>query len=170
MRERGLLNQESKELRGHKDKVHTIGWSADGRKLASGSIDQTVKIWSLDRSSPIADLRGHAGDVDQLLWDPSHPEKLCTASLDKTLKFWDVRVPRLAVHTIVTPGENINLAWSHDARHLVVGNKEDTLLFLDLRGGKSPSVFKTLKMNVEINEMGWNLAGDLFFLTTGKGI
>ena len=42
-------NNKSKEYPAHSGKVHTIGWSKDGKRLASGSYDQTVCVFSLDR-------------------------------------------------------------------------------------------------------------------------
>ena len=42
-------NNKSKEYSAHSGKVHTIGWSKDGKRLASGSYDQTVCVFSLDR-------------------------------------------------------------------------------------------------------------------------
>ena len=37
-----------KEYEGHKKKVHSVAWSSDGQRLASGSIDRTVRIWHVD--------------------------------------------------------------------------------------------------------------------------
>jgi len=166
-----LDSMESKVFSGHRDKVHSLGWSCDGRRLASGALDHCVRIWSLDRKESISELKGHTGDVSQLAWDPDHPEKLCTASLDKTCKFWDSRTPKIPVMSVATSGENINLRWSPDGNHVVVVNKDDVLTFLDTRGGtnKTVGVFKTLKMNLEVNEIGWDWSGQLFFMTTGKG-
>jgi WD40 repeat protein len=38
-----------RECRGHKEKVHTVAWNSDGRKLASGSVDKTARVWSPHR-------------------------------------------------------------------------------------------------------------------------
>lgn len=34
-----------RELKGHKEKVHTVAWNSDGRRLASGSVDKTARVW-----------------------------------------------------------------------------------------------------------------------------
>lgn len=38
-----------KEYTGHSSKVHSVGWSCDGKRLASGSFDKSVCIYTLDR-------------------------------------------------------------------------------------------------------------------------
>lgn len=38
-----------RECKGHKEKVHTVAWNCDGRKLASGSVDKTARVWSPHR-------------------------------------------------------------------------------------------------------------------------
>jgi len=43
----------SREYKGHHQKVHTVGWNSDGKKLASGSVDQTARIWNVERSVSI---------------------------------------------------------------------------------------------------------------------
>ena len=42
-------NYKSKEYSAHSSKVHSVAWSSDGRKLASGSYDQTACVFVLDR-------------------------------------------------------------------------------------------------------------------------
>ena len=39
----------TKEYTAHQSKVHSVAWSCDGRRLASGSFDKTVCIFSLER-------------------------------------------------------------------------------------------------------------------------
>ena len=103
---------------GHKKKVHSVAWSCTGAKLASGSVDQTVRVWTVDEAGRASDseLKGHADSVDQLRWDPTHPEVLATASADKTVRVWDARSGKCA-NAIETRGENINVRWSPDAQH-----------------------------------------------------
>jgi WD40 repeat protein len=37
------------------------------------------------------ELKGHTDSVDQLCWDPKHPETVATAAADKTIRLWDAR-------------------------------------------------------------------------------
>eukprot|EP00842_Homolaphlyctis_polyrhiza_P001410 jgi/Hompol1/226/HPOL_000681-RA len=137
------------ELRAHSDRVHSVGWSCDGRKVASASTDKTAHVWSLDyrsltqRNSESVTLKGHTAGVDQLAWCPVHAEKLATASADRSVKLWDLRSPRSAVQTIQTKGENINITWNPNGTVVAVGDK--------------------------VNEIKWNYSGDLLYLTMGDG-
>ncbi|KAJ3281767.1 hypothetical protein HK104_011283 [Borealophlyctis nickersoniae] len=166
------------EYSGHQSKILTLGWSSDGTKLASGSADKTSRVWKDihrlgSNGVTSVELKGHTGDVDQLCWDPIHPEALVTASTDKSIRIWDLREAPYKSRQIVTSGENINVCWSPDGKTIAVGNKEDRISFIDPRGGsdgKNKYIWHDLHYDgVEINEISWNWAGDLFFMTTGKG-
>ena len=41
---------------GHSDPVYSVAFSADGKYLASGSADNTVKLWSMDTQKEVATL------------------------------------------------------------------------------------------------------------------
>ena len=38
--------------------------------------------------------RGHSDSVDQLVWHPSDPDMLATASGDRTVRIWDARLSK----------------------------------------------------------------------------
>lgn len=46
----------SKEYIAHSSKVHSVGWSCDGRRLASGSFDKSVCVQTLDRDRLVSFL------------------------------------------------------------------------------------------------------------------
>lgn len=151
----------------HGAKVHSVDWSCDGRKLASGSFDKSVSIFVLDRDrlSKEHTFKGHGDSVDQLCWHPNHPDHLATASGDKTVRIWDARVQK-CIAVVNTKGENINICWAPDGQTIAVGNKEDLVTFIDVRMHK-PKADEQFKF--EVNEISWNNDNDLFFLTNGQG-
>mmetsp|Transcript_11624 Transcript_11624/g.30280 ORF Transcript_11624/g.30280 Transcript_11624/m.30280 type:complete len:319 (-) Transcript_11624:132-1088(-) len=159
----------TRELHKHKKVVHAVAWNSTGSRLASGSVDTTAIVWSgiadgAGVKESHIELKGHQEAVDQLCWDPQHPDRLATASGDKTVRLWDTRTAR-CTNVIDTRGENINIAWSPE-HHIAVGNKDDDISIIDARKGK---MLKTTKFPYEVNEMSWSRDGSLLFLTTGMG-
>lgn len=70
----------------HHNAVYWAAFSADGKKLATASLDNTVKIWSTSDWKHVGTLKGHGDGVAfvEFLKDG----RLVTASLDKTLRLW----------------------------------------------------------------------------------
>lgn len=157
----------SRVVEAHNAKVHTVAWSCDGRRLASGSVDKTLCILSLDnfRLSKETSLKGHHHQVDQIIWHPSNPDLLASASADKTVKIWDARSKK-QLASISTKGENINIAWSPDGQTIVTGSKEDQISYIDARTHK---LFATEQFKCEINELCFNQDSDHLFFTNGQG-
>ena len=114
------------------------------------------------------ELRGHGESIDQLCWDPSNPELLATASGDRTVRLWDARAGK-QLQSISTSGENINIAWSPCGRYIAVGNRENSLSFIDTRamaGSEAKArVVKRKKFQYEVNEFAWTSNGSYLFIS-----
>ncbi|GAY35300.1 hypothetical protein CUMW_278280 [Citrus unshiu] len=160
-------NLHSREYTGHKKKVHSVAWNCTGTKLASGSVDQTARVWHIEPHGhgkvKDIELRGHADSVDQLCWDPKHADLIATASGDKTVRLWDARSGKCSQQAELS-GENINITYKPDGTHIAVGNRDDELTILDVRKFKP---IHRRKFGYEVNEIAWNMTGEMFSLTTG---
>ncbi|MBO7228247.1 MAG: hypothetical protein J6V18_01020, partial [Bacteroidales bacterium] len=64
-------------------------WSPDGKYLASGSLDNTVKIWDANSRECIQTLKGHSNVVESVCWSPDG-KYLASGSWDRTVKIWGV--------------------------------------------------------------------------------
>ncbi|KAI9146257.1 WD40-repeat-containing domain protein [Paraphysoderma sedebokerense] len=145
-------------IKGHSDKVHTLSWSIDGRYLASGSVDKTARIWSVERgfsSRDSTELRGHTDSVEQVVWHPIESHRLGTASGDAKVKFWDTRTSK-TLHTVSTGNTgNINMTWCQDGNYVAVGSKANTLSIIDTRTYQMVLSSPT-KDAKELNECAWD--------------
>ncbi|GBP87538.1 Chromatin assembly factor 1 subunit B [Eumeta japonica] len=59
-----------KTLRGHLEDVLDISWSPDSLQLASGSVDNKLMIWDINRGRHTALIADHKGFVQGVTWDP----------------------------------------------------------------------------------------------------
>ncbi|SLM38894.1 wd40 repeat-like partial [Lasallia pustulata] len=50
-------------LEGHSDLVSAVAFSPDGKQLASGSDDKTVRIWDAAMGATLQTLEGHSAGV-----------------------------------------------------------------------------------------------------------
>lgn len=88
---------------GHEARILTVAFSPDGKYLATGSRDKTIKIWyetisHLCSSKVLRDtvkmnelmhLKEHTGNVFFVCWSPNS-KRICSAGRDKVLKIWDI--------------------------------------------------------------------------------
>jgi WD40 repeat protein len=74
-------------LRGHTGLVNAVGWSADGRLLASASSDHSARLWDPDTGEALAKLTGHGDDVNSVAISPDG-HRIATGSFDGTVRVW----------------------------------------------------------------------------------
>lgn len=77
-------------LSGHKAAVRALAFSQDGKRLVSGSQDNTVVVWDAETCAMIKTLRGHDGWV-QACGLTGDGRLAVSASHDGRIKFWDVQ-------------------------------------------------------------------------------
>ena len=67
----------------------SVAFSPDGKTLASGSEDKTIKLWDVATGKEQATLKGHTDAVSSVAFSPDG-KTLASGSEDKTIKLWDV--------------------------------------------------------------------------------
>ncbi len=130
-------------LKGHTNVIHSFAFAVPpgGRLLlASGSFDNTARIWDVATGECRGVLEGHTNSVYGVAFAPD-ASRLATASYDKTARIWSVAdgkcLQTLQGHT----KEVRSVAWSPDGQLLATGSFDRSIKFWSPDG--------TLSRNIE---------------------
>ena len=70
----------------HGNAAYSAAFSPDGKRLATASLDNTVKLWNVASGEHLGTLKGHGDGVAFVGFLADG--RIVTAGLDKTLKVW----------------------------------------------------------------------------------
>ena len=75
-------------LEGHSGAIYAVAFSSDGKLVASGSDDGTVKLWDTATGALQWTLEDHSGLVNAVAFS-SDGKLVASGSHDGTVKLWD---------------------------------------------------------------------------------
>ena len=134
---------------------------------ASGSYDQTIKLWDVVTGKTAATLKTRDGDhVSSVAWSPDG-KKPASGSYDKTAKLWDVATAKIAA-TLEGHTECVDfVAWSPDGKSLAsVGG--GAIKLWDVGTDKN---LATIEGNHEwINSVAWSPDGKMLACGDTAGV
>ncbi|MFM6912243.1 MAG: protein kinase domain-containing protein, partial [Dolichospermum sp.] len=113
-------------LTGHSSSVYSLAYSPDGQTLASGSSDNTIKLWNPRTGELLQTLSGLSNSVWSLAYSPDG-QTLASGSYHKTIKLWNPRTGQL-LQTLTGDSDGVNsLAYSPDGQTLASGSDDKTI-------------------------------------------
>ena len=91
------------------DSFQCLAWSPDGTLVASGSDDNTVRLWEARSGQLVRTLEGHTDSVTSVAWAPDG-QQLASGSGDSTVRLWDSNTgAELQVYESAYPAHAVRL-------------------------------------------------------------
>jgi WD40 repeat protein len=127
----------TKALKGHTDPVYTVAVSPDGRLVATGSFDRTVRLWDSATGMEARLLGGKTGHQNQVLSVAFSPDGdiLASGGSDNSVKLWELPSAKPA-STIALSAPPTSATITADGKTAAVAQNDGTIRLWTLPEGK----------------------------------
>jgi WD40 repeat protein len=176
-----VISQKSEfnRLEKHDGFVVTVSFSPDSQTIASGSWDNTIKLWDVKTGKEIRTLYGHDDAVYSVSFSPDG-KTLASSGADNTIRLWDVQTGE-EIRTI--RGHNnyvFTVSFSPDGKTLASGSSDKTIKLWNVETGQEIRTLEGHKNYVmttafspdgkTLASSGWEKTIKLWDVETGKEI
>ena len=117
---------EPRILKAHDVTIRTGAFSKDGRLLATGSSDQSIKVWDVATGRNVFTFRGHEDGVCPVVFSPDGT-RLASGSADQTIKIWDMQTRQQVLTLKARTGAVLSVALNAE-RGLLVSGSDDRIV------------------------------------------
>lgn len=158
----------------HGQEIYALSFSPDGKLLATGSRDRTVKIWDLENGHELLTYTGHNLPVRALAFS-ADGKYIASGGAEQDIRLWDPRTGK-DVKTFKGQGVYVTGAvFSKDSKYLFVSQSGDTA-----KGGSAGivTVYEVESGNIKrsitdfrlmVHSVGFNHDGSILGVGVGDG-
>jgi WD40 repeat protein/beta-lactamase regulating signal transducer with metallopeptidase domain len=129
--------KEVRRFGGLQDKIKSVAFSPDGKKLAAASRDGRICLWDVSSGNELLFIAAHPNHTDAS-FSPSpcvafspDGKKLASASTDRTIRIWDAATAK-ELGSFQAEGGLYTMAFTADGKALATGGADATVLLWDL--------------------------------------
>lgn len=116
--------------------VSSLSFRPDGKTLASGISDGTIRIWDAQTDELLQTFMGHDSGVKNIAFHPDGKTLASSGRLDGTLRIWDADTSEL-LHTLTGhTGWIHDFSFSPDGKTLASASHDETLRIWDAITGE----------------------------------
>jgi len=113
------------DLSGHTSLVTSAAFSQDGQTLATGSADNTIRLWNTSDGTSTSVLKGHTDAVWAITF--ADDKTLASVSWDQSLRFWNSETGDEVATKTEHEAEVLSIAVSADGSTIATGSGDWTV-------------------------------------------
>jgi WD40 repeat protein len=122
-------------LAGHSGSVYAVAFSPDGKRIVSGSYDNTVKLWDATTGEVQKTMAGHSRSVITIDFS-SDGKRIASGSWNGTVKLWDAATSEVQ-KTMAGHSRSVKaIAFSPDGKRIASGSMDKTVKLWDAATGE----------------------------------
>lgn len=127
----------SRTFSGHEQDIYSLDFARNGRHIASGSGDRTVRLWDLETGKEALNLPIEDGVTTVAI--SADGQYVAAGSLDKSVRVWDARNGYMVDRLDGPDGHKdsvYSVAFAPNGRELVSGSLDKTIKMWELSDGR----------------------------------
>ncbi len=129
-----VTGRQVRRMSGHTDGVEVVIYSSDGRYIASGGVDRTVRVWAAIDGRLLQTLNGHENSVESLALSPDGGN-LASGSADRSIKIWKLETGELLSTFDTNYNWIMSLDYAPDGSKILAGTFSGKHLLFDADTG-----------------------------------
>ncbi len=142
-------------------KINTVGFSENGKIIATGGRDGTIHIWATKHGVHLIPFSGHKGSINNIVFSPDGMTILSKGS-DNTVHLWDAMTGKL-LKILDGYTESIsNVSFSPDGKTVASWSYDETLRLWNTSSGKLLKQNKLNGLKGSVNYFRFSPTGNTF--------
>ena len=122
-------------LKGHSRPVTSVAISTDGKRIVTGSRDNTARIWDAETGKELRKLEGHSGPVYSVAIS-TDGKRIVTGSDDNMARIWEAETGKELKKLEGHSSPVYSVAISTDGKRIVTGSLDKTARIWEAETGK----------------------------------
>ena len=137
----GVANQPIAILRGHTSYAFCLAYAPQGNVLASGSFDETIRLWNIKKRRCIRTMPAHSDPVTSISFS-GDGTLICSCSHDGMLRLWDASTGQCLKSLVGEANPPATFCtFTPNARYILCATLDSTIRMWDYHAAQIVKVY-----------------------------